>query len=247
MLLALGAAILAAQTEGPVISVGPLLHMVSDLDRSIAFYHDQLGWEFAGPASDHKFQDNPAVANLYGVPGKQFRVAILKIPGSTINLELAEWRDARPLYDDGWAALTLNRVKEGTLTEPDGLLVQEERAEAPQTYLGVKAKEVSKTIALYSKVLGFHAEGTWLSVPDDAVRIQIVGTLPGNPPSPRPSRAMLRLRVRDIDSLTASMKSAGFSVVTTGGAPVTLPQGQRAIILRDPNNFYWQPMEMPHP
>jgi hypothetical protein len=49
--------------------------------------------------------------------------------------------------------------------------------------------------------------------------------------------------VRDIDALTASMKSVGFSVITIGGAPVTLPQGQRVIILRDPNNFYVQLME----
>jgi hypothetical protein len=41
------------------------------------------------------------------------------------------------------------------------------------------------------------------------------------------------------------LKSAGFSVITTGGAPVTLPQGQRVIIVRDPNNFFLQPMEAP--
>jgi hypothetical protein len=43
--------------------------------------------------------------------------------------------------------------------------------------------------------------------------------------------------------LSASLKSAGFSVITTGGAPVTLPQGPRVIIVRDPNNFFLQPME----
>ncbi len=61
--------------------------------------------------------------------------------------------------------------------------------------------------------------------------------------SPEPGRGMLRVQVRNIDVLTASLKSAGFSVITTGGAPVTLPQGPRVIILRDPNNFYWQLME----
>jgi hypothetical protein len=56
---------------------------------------------------------------------------------------------------------------------------------------------------------------------------------------------MLRLFVRNIDAVTASLKSAGFSIITTGGAPVTLPQGQRVIIVRDPNNFFLQPMEAP--
>jgi predicted enzyme related to lactoylglutathione lyase len=54
---------------------------------------------------------------------------------------------------------------------------------------------------------------------------------------------MLRVFVRDIDALAASFKNAGLSVITTGGAPVTLPQGQRVIIFRDPNNFYLQLME----
>ena len=54
---------------------------------------------------------------------------------------------------------------------------------------------------------------------------------------------MLRLPVHNIASLTESLKSAGFSLITTGGAPVTLPQGPRVIIVRDPNNFYLQPME----
>jgi len=245
--LTLGAATVAAQTEGPVISTGPLLHMVSDLDRSIAFYHDQLGFEFARPVGDLKFADNPAVANLYGVPGKQFRVAILKIPGSSLNLELPEWRDARPLSDAGWAALTLSNLKEGSHTEPDGLLIEQGRADTPAAYLSVQAKDVPKTVALYSNVFGFKADGNWLSLPGEALRIQIVSKLPGNAAQAAPSHAMLRLRVRDIDALTASMKAAGFSVVTTGGEPVTLPGGPRAIILRDPNNFYWQPMELPHP
>jgi len=237
---------MAAQTEGPVISVGPLLHMVADLDRSIAFYHDQLGFEFARPVGDLKFADNPAVANLYGAPGKQFRVAILKIPGSTLNLELPQWRDARPLSDDGWAALTLSKAKQGVLSDPDGLILQPGPPDAP-AYVSVKAKNVSKSVALYSKILGFKADGDWLTTPDNALRIQIASKLSGAPPTALPSRAMLRIRVRDIDALTASMKNAGFTVVTTGGAPVTLPGGARAIILRDPNNFYWQPMEMPHP
>jgi hypothetical protein len=56
---------------------------------------------------------------------------------------------------------------------------------------------------------------------------------------------MLRVFVRHIDPLTESLKASGFTVITTGGAPVTLPQGQHVIILRDPNNFYLQLMENP--
>ena len=62
--------------------------------QSIAFYHDTLGFELTGSAGEHRFTDNPAVANLYGVPGKQFRAAVLKIPESAMGMELVQWRSA---------------------------------------------------------------------------------------------------------------------------------------------------------
>jgi hypothetical protein len=54
---------------------------------------------------------------------------------------------------------------------------------------------------------------------------------------------MLRLQVHNIVALTESLKGAGFAVITSGGAPVMLPQGPRVIIVRDRNNFFLQPME----
>jgi hypothetical protein len=54
---------------------------------------------------------------------------------------------------------------------------------------------------------------------------------------------MLRLPVRNISALLESLKNGGFSVITTGGVPVTLPQGPQVVIVRDPNNFYLQAME----
>ena len=113
--LLLGAALMPAQTESPVVGVGPFLHIVSDLDQSLAFYHDKLGLELTGPAGEHKFTDNPAVANLYGVPGKQFRAAVLKIPGSAMGIELVQWGEARtpkgkPISGPGVATLIIRRA-----------------------------------------------------------------------------------------------------------------------------------------
>jgi hypothetical protein len=105
---------------------------------------------------------------------------------------------------------------------------------------------VSATKALYTKTLGFKTDGDWLTVPATSVRIRFTKAAGGkglSVPFPEPGRGMLRLPVHNIDALTASLKSAGFSVTTTGGAPVTLPQGPQVIILRDPNNFYLQLME----
>ena len=233
----LSAALMPAQTESPVVGVGPFLHMVSDLDQSLAFYRDKLGLELTGPAGEHKFTDNPAVANLYGVPGKQFRAAVLKIPGSPMGIELVQWGEARK-PQAGPTAVTLMLRRPGairtTLVDPDGFTVEVNPSVIAGAALMIDVNDAGKAAALYESTLGLKS---------DQVRFTTAGNKALNVPFPTPGQGMLRLFVRDIDGLTASLKSAGFSVITTGGVPVTLPQGQRVIILRDPNNFYWQLME----
>jgi hypothetical protein len=234
-----GASLIAAQTESPVTGVGPFLHIVADLDQSLAFYHDKLGLELSRPVGQ-KFTDDPAVANLYSVPGKQFRAAVLKIPGSAMGIELVQWGEART-PKVGPVAITLMLRRPGailtTLTDPDGFPVEVDPSLIAGAALVIGVNDGSKAAALYESMLGLK--------PD-----QIRFTTAGNKndlkvPFPTPGQGMLRLFVRNIDALTQSLKAAGFSVITTGGAPVTLPQGQRVIILRDPDGFYVQPMEAP--
>ena len=233
----LSAALMPAQTESPVVGVGPFLHMVSDLDQSLAFYRDKLGLELTGPAGELKFTDNPAVANLYGVPGKQFRAAVLKIPGSPMGIELVQWGEARK-PQAGPTAVTLMLRRPGairtTLVDPDGFTVEVNPSVIAGAALMIDVNDAGKAAALYESTLGLKS---------DQVRFTTAGNKALNVPFPTPGQGMLRLFVRDIDGLTASLKSAGFSVITTGGVPVSLPQGPRVIILRDPNNFYWQLME----
>jgi catechol 2,3-dioxygenase-like lactoylglutathione lyase family enzyme len=238
ILLLLGAAVLPAQTESPaVVGVGPFLHIVSDLDQSLAFYHDKLGLELSGPPGEHPFTDNPAVANLYGVPGKRFRAAVLKIPGSAMGIELVQWGDART-PKGGPTAVSLMLRRPGairtSLVDPDGFSVEVDPSLIEGAALVIGVNDVRKAAALYESMLGLKS---------DQVRFTSSGNKALNVPFPTPGQGMLRLFVRNIDALTASLKSAGFSVITTGDAPVTLPQGPRVIILRDPNNFYLQLME----
>jgi len=254
ILLLLARVLLPAQTDGPVVGVGPFLHIVSDLDQSVEFYHGQLGLELARPPGD-KFTDNPAVANLYGVPGKQFRAAVLKIPGSDMGIELVQWGEARAPKGgsiSGAGTVKLMIVQEGDapdaglLHDPDGFPVEVAHGDTPGASLDIGVKDLPATIALYTKIFRFTADGNWLSVPGTSLRIHLSRAQGGaglNPPFPEPGRGMLRLQVRNIDALTTALKSAKLSVITTGGVPVTLAQGPRAIILRDPNNFYLQPME----
>jgi catechol 2,3-dioxygenase-like lactoylglutathione lyase family enzyme len=255
VLALLGAAMLSAQTDSPVVGVGPFLHIVSDLDQSLAFYHDELGLELTGPPGEHKFTDNPAVANLYGVPGKQFRAAVFKIPGSAMGIELVQWGEARTptmrMADPGAVTLLLrvtasSHAPRGIQHDPDGYFVVVEQSENAGADLSVSVSDAQKTAALYTEALGLKADGGWLTVPETSVRLRLTKALVSDGLTvafPEPGRGMLRLPVHNIAALTESLKSAGFSVITTGGAPVSLPQGPRVIILRDPNNFYLQLME----
>lgn len=62
---------------------------VADLDRSVAFYRDILGFELV-------FAWNPRaeyIRTIVGYPGADIHAAILRMPGSDHYLEILEYRD----------------------------------------------------------------------------------------------------------------------------------------------------------
>ena len=86
---------LRAQTPQPappgdVIGVGNFAHIVSDLDRSLGFYRDVLGLQVANTIP---FARNDAVAKFGHTEGGQSRVAVLKVPGLAMGIELIEYKD----------------------------------------------------------------------------------------------------------------------------------------------------------
>jgi catechol 2,3-dioxygenase-like lactoylglutathione lyase family enzyme len=237
ILLLLCAATMPAQSDRPAATVIQFLHIVADLDQSLAFYHDQLGLQPRGPAGEHNFTDNPAVANLYGVPGRQFRAAVLTIPGSTFGIEVVQWGQAQaPKHTRATGPGVVTLILHGghrsqSSQDPDGFPVQVERSGNLGADLSISVNDTRKSTALLT--------------PDQVRFSQAARKSSQELPFPTPGQGMLRLSVTNIDAVTESLKAAGCSVITTGGAPVTLPQGPRVIILRDPNNFYWQLMETP--
>jgi lactoylglutathione lyase len=69
---------------------------VADLDRSLAFYRDILGFEIV-------FAWNPQAAyigELVGYPEVDLHAAILRLPGSDVFLELLEYRNVERLAVD---------------------------------------------------------------------------------------------------------------------------------------------------
>ena len=257
------------EAQGPVVGVGPFLHMVADLDKSIAFYRGTLGLKLNGPEGDHPFNSNPAVANLYGVPGKQFRAAVLSIPGTGMGIELAQWHglESSTSGNPGIATLILKvsdreafetRVgaKNRVLRDPDGFPIELVEAATAASNSGgiagadlrINAADQEGTSARLARVFGF-TPGTRpeeLEIPGSSVGITLADGQASDglgAPFPAPGYGMLRLRVRDIEAVAKACQLAGFKVITTEGNPVDLPGGARAIIVRDPAGFYFQPFE----
>jgi hypothetical protein len=172
-----------------------------------------------------------------------------------MGIELVQWGEARKptmkMTDPGVVTLLLrvtasSHAPRGIQHDPDGYFVVVEQSENAGADLSVSVTNPKKTAVLYSQTLGFKADDEWLTIPGTSVRLRLTKAAVDDGLSvafPELGRGMLRLPVHNISALTESLKSAGFSVITTGGAPVTLPQGPQVIILRDPNNFYLQLME----
>lgn len=73
---------------------------VADLERSLAFYRDVLGFEVVFAWNPRA----PYIAELVGYPGVDLHAAILRLPDSSVFLELLEYRNVeRHPVDTGTA------------------------------------------------------------------------------------------------------------------------------------------------
>jgi len=102
-----------AAPAGDVIGVGNFAHIVADLDKSLGFYRDVLGLTVSGTIP---FAPNEAVAKFGHTEGGQSRVAVLKVPGIAMGVELIEYKDIartpqNPRFYDPGAANFAMRVK----------------------------------------------------------------------------------------------------------------------------------------
>ncbi len=131
MTMAAAATILHAQE---VTGLGNFSHIVTNLDKAVAFYHDALGLELVSPA--RPFDPNPAIMSLGNTLGAQSRIVQLKVPGSAVGVELIEYKDidrkaAHPRFQDPGAANLSLRVKDF-----DGVVARVKKAGAHIMTLG---------------------------------------------------------------------------------------------------------------
>jgi catechol 2,3-dioxygenase-like lactoylglutathione lyase family enzyme len=114
-----------AQTvpAGDVVGVGNFIHVVSNLDKSLEFYHDVLGMDLqrapgaTAPAGPRPFLSAPEVPRLYNAVGAQYRVLSALVPESPMRAELVEFKDVdrkpvRPRIQDPGASILVLAVRD---------------------------------------------------------------------------------------------------------------------------------------
>jgi len=105
-----------ADPAGELLAPGNFIHVVANLDKTIAFHHDVLGLQQANTAAP-RFAPNRAVAQLYAVPGTApVGVAVFRLPAQGVALEFAEFRNvdqgsSRPRPQDPGASVLVLTVR----------------------------------------------------------------------------------------------------------------------------------------
>lgn len=78
---------------------------VSDLQRSITFYHEMLGLELLKVEPVRKSR-----GDKLGVPGAEIQLAVIGIPGTTETFELIQYLKPAPMFGYGVPVNTLGCV-----------------------------------------------------------------------------------------------------------------------------------------
>jgi catechol 2,3-dioxygenase-like lactoylglutathione lyase family enzyme len=269
-----GAASLLAQPPAPaspVVGVGTFIHVVANLDKTMRFYGDRLGLELNGPPGPRAFSTNVVVENLYNAKGSQSRVAVFKIPGSPLGLEFVEFQNAsqhpfRPRIQEPGASLLTLAVRDvdsvmaklredstpvvgkGILMDPDGFYVRLIEGTSGAK-LSLTVDRMDRTLHLFRDLLGFQPHGTTAKVPGTDFEVEFMEFKGADRPAVSlgihdPGAGVLRLVVRDVDALLQDLKTAGVRVATAGGEPVSAGD-RHFVILRDPDNFFFQLVPQP--
>jgi catechol 2,3-dioxygenase-like lactoylglutathione lyase family enzyme len=113
--------------------------------------------------------------------------------------------------------------------------------------------DLGRTTQFYREALGFTGGNSAarglarLQVPGDAFPVDFANPeyadrKPVHSSIHDPGSGVLRLRVGDFDAVVKALTAAGATVVSAGGEPVILGRN-RAVILRDLDNFFLQVLE----
>src|SRR5438105_10110652 len=84
----------AAPAGDVVVGSGNYSPIVQDLDKAIDFYGGLLGLTVPPPPTPgpRPVNTDPALLNMFGMPGGQLRFVTARIPGATVGVEIVEVR-----------------------------------------------------------------------------------------------------------------------------------------------------------
>src|SRR5215510_15785669 len=85
----------AAPPGDVVVGSGNFSPIVQDLDKTIEFYGTLLGLTVppAAAPGPRPFSTDPAIKNMFGMPGAQLRWVVARVPGATLGVEMVEAKD----------------------------------------------------------------------------------------------------------------------------------------------------------
>ncbi len=184
----------------------------------------------------------------------------------TLPVQNVEAMKTRLSRIKGLEWISASAVGQVMVRDPDGIFVElvqprtvpgQPPTDAPTVRLQVTVEDLDRTAKFYTEVLGFSG---LTSASLGFARLQVPGdAFPVNFSAPNyadrkplrseihdPGSGVLRLRVADFDAVVKALRASGATVVSAGGEPVNLGRN-RAVILRDLNNFFLQVLESAPP
>ena len=158
----------------------------------------------------------------------------------------------------GDVGATMARLKENgatvvnatTVADPDGFFVELVQSPNGPARLVLAVDKLDQTLHVFRDLLGFQPEKTVPNVRSEAIvpgtdfEVEFREFKGGSKPSVPATihdqgSGVLRLMTPDVDGLLQKLKAAGVPVASAGGEAASL-NGRHFVILRDPDNFFFQ-------
>ena len=180
-----------------------------------------------------------------GIPQKPFQPGIGD-PGASILTIAVRNVDVllTSLKADGTPIVSVGEGRHiAMVKDPDGFYVQLIESDGSATPAKLTLITTgTPTLHLFRDLLGFRFTGLNAKVPGtdfDLQLMQFKSTQTQVPSIHDPGAGVLRLQVRNVDTLLQTLKTAGVPVASADGNPVSVGN-RHFVILRDPDGFFFQ-------
>ncbi len=203
------------------VGAGGVVHLnvnCTDLDRSVAFYRDEVGLQ----AHVRTAPGSPQPGDAFGLASAQWDAWMMGGPGGFRGpvVDLLEWKVPAPARRPPAPTLGFRRLRLSApgaaarpLVDPDGTALDVEPGPGGPTGVAIACRDVARSEAFYNEVVGLGA---------------FVALLDGRAAAPAPAAAntvgiwRMALGTEDIDADVAALAEAGARCLTP---PVKMSMG----------------------